>query len=191
MMAPARRAVVSSSLRRCRRRRLQLVRTHLFLIPTPSVLIVCLHCAAKFQQYMYGGRPLGKCTCIYASDMRSDALPQMYGSTTDGTRSPLAPQRAARPCRYKLTVLCKVVQRSLLVLLCFARLSSEKSTFFPVSVSCKTAIIHHSTFRLCYSCHVVDVAVASYNDRITSLSLCLRTAVTVVVVAQNVGRTNK
>lgn len=62
--------------------------------------------AAKFQQYMYGGRPLGKhllkqFTTWTILKRRST---QTSGSTIAGTRSRLAPQRAARrsPCRPRL-----------------------------------------------------------------------------------------
>ncbi len=79
----------------------------------------------------------------------ADFLAQTCGSTIAGTRSPRAPQRAARPFLCKPTVLCKSPWQCLLVFLCRARISSMGSPCFPyVSVPCKPAIIHHCSLVL-------------------------------------------
>ena len=70
-------------------------------------LIIYLSRTAKFQQYMYGGRPLGELTICAIPACYADCLAQMCGSTTAGTRSLPALRRAARPFLCKPTLLCK------------------------------------------------------------------------------------
>ena len=92
-------------------------------VSAEEFLIIYVSHTAKFQQYMYGGRPLGELTICAINACYADCLAQMCGSTTAGTRSLPALRRAARPSLCKPTLLCKFPWQCFLVLR-RARLSS-------------------------------------------------------------------
>ena len=80
---------------------------------------------AKFQQYVYGGRPLGEFTSFlvveyyflhdvstadYLTFSVFSFVMKMCGSMIAGTRSPRLPQKVVKSLRCKATELCRMIR---------------------------------------------------------------------------------